>query len=821
MTAGPAPASERRPASPRDGDGHGDGHGRGDGDTDGRSASAAAHRRRRDPGIRLDCHAESGIRHVGIVFVHGIGTQEAGETLLDWGGAIIGALLDVRVGHQASADPVIDVQLDPGPGESRYIELQLPPVLIGGTPVPEQHWVMTEAWWAQRVRPPSFGQMAEWLGPRGSIRRIVMALLPNVAQHDPRLRPAVERHPLRRNAETGDPEEDVEHGPPVGHSRIPSEGIRQLWRSPASFYFQAVSALVLLLYGVLRSVEKLLPIGPLKDGALTRPIDTFMLDWFGDVYVLLGDPAQAASIRSRLVDALSDLAAVECQEVTVVAHSGGAMVSHMTLADDSTQDLQVDRLVTLGEALNLGWRLTAGEDGRRREDAEVQYERLYRSLMRRRPKLSWHDFWASKDPAPVGVLQIPRTADSSDPANREEGLDRIESHAVWNRLSLGDDHGSYWENDEEFLLPMLRLLENRPADTALFGDERDDEVRSNHRRRRLSILSLWRQTTMLAPLGAVLAAYLAGTGFLERAGDAVARLWSVVPGNEAITGPLNWVRGLALQDTFVGRFVAETGVWVIGAALAAATIYAVISPPERSIPWATARGWRRWIGTFLEVAPLAVGLLLLLALVAAIGRFLGGSTVEARDAGGVLVRVVGGVLAVVGIIWLVIGRPVGGQGDLRGWRSVAVDLFDFGSTIVVLSIAAILVAAPFVALAVFEQAGRLVLGIATVVVLFSVLGRIGAWRWRVWDARERVAARRRRPYPGVERVLLQVGLLAATLTALVIGVVANADPWLLAALGLGIATVLLGVSVDVVDAARLEQHRPSDAFMRGSRNLRA
>ena len=63
--------------------------------------------------------------------------------------------------------------------------------------VPEQHWVMTEAWWAERVRPPAFGDMAEWLGPRGAIRRIVGAMLPRRRnEHDPRLRPAVQVEPL-------------------------------------------------------------------------------------------------------------------------------------------------------------------------------------------------------------------------------------------------------------------------------------------------------------------------------------------------------------------------------------------------------------------------------------------------------------------------------------------------------------------------------------------------------------------------------------------------------------------------------------------------
>ena len=77
----------------------------------------ALRRRAHNPGFVLDCGADISVRHVGIVFVHGIGSQNAGETLLDWGGKIISLLLDTRVADHASGDPVIACELDPGPSE--------------------------------------------------------------------------------------------------------------------------------------------------------------------------------------------------------------------------------------------------------------------------------------------------------------------------------------------------------------------------------------------------------------------------------------------------------------------------------------------------------------------------------------------------------------------------------------------------------------------------------------------------------------------------------------------------------------------------------
>ena len=41
----------------------------------------------------------------------------------------------------------------------------------------------------------------------------------------------------------------------------------------------------------------------------------------------------------------------------MVAHSGGAIVSFTTLCDPAFMDLEVDKLVTLGEGLALAWRI--------------------------------------------------------------------------------------------------------------------------------------------------------------------------------------------------------------------------------------------------------------------------------------------------------------------------------------------------------------------------------------------------------------------------------------------------------------------------------
>lgn len=763
-------------------------------------------RRKHVPGFELDCRTGAEVRHVGIVFVHGIGDQEPGETLLDWGGAIAGLLLDVRLAEETAADPVISSDLDPVPSKSRFIELQLPGFPSDGPTAIEEHWVMTEAWWAQRVRPPPFGKMAEWLGPRGAIRRIVLAMLPHEKKHDPRRRPDAVPYTMRRSAESDkkDAEEAAEQGNIVGQlldelrtrqTRPVFGGFFKLGKISAGLYLQAISGLLLVLYGALRSIEKLVPIGPIRNGALTRPIDRFMLDWFGDVYVLLDDPPQAASVRGRLVDALRDLKAARCETIAIVAHSGGAIVSYMTLADPAIRDITVHRLITLGEGLNLAWRLI-GEENDPDQVTIHRYERLYSNVFERWPELQWDDFWASEDPAPVGVLN-PRGGTLDDIP-----LDRITSHSIWNRLAVGQDHGSYWDNDEEFLVPLVRLLTKKVPENVFKAPDP-----SNRRRRRLSILSVGRQLSLVAPTAAIMTAYAVGSPFLQRASDAVADAWSAIPGAELFNAPFNALRAFELQKQSPWFVLADAGNWIIVGLLAAITLFALVPPIQRPVPWGR-DGDKRWIHHLLELGPWIVAVLVMVATLRAGIRLAEQLTQPGVQIFVVLIGFITEVAMISLVVVAVLGKPFTydkNRTHPKFWDAVEVSL-----TILVLLLATFIAVAPFFSILAYPETGRVVLGCITVFAAFRVLGRIGIWRWNVWDGRERAALRAgETKYPPLARVKIQFSLLIATTAVLFVAIVANSVELLgLAGLGASIS-VLLGVSVDVFSAARQER-RPSD-----------
>jgi len=747
------------------------------------------------PAIDLPLCRDRRVRHVGVVFVHGIGSQAQGEILRDWGGAIARVLIDFRVAAGTNGDPVLATQLDPTEPGRIFVELQLPETTDpSGEKISEEHWLLTEAWWAHEITPPTFGQMAQWLGPDGAVPRIVRTIIPRSRTgSDPRALPSSPEP-------EGVPLPDVV-GRPSGERRGQALGARARravtgWRrapmthtrdwlvqAGAWAYLQAFSALLLLLYGTLRSIETLIPIGPLASGALTRPIDRFVLEWFGDVFVLLGVPTQATSVRGRLSRAISDLGDAGSDEIVVIAHSGGAIVSWMTLADASTRDLRVDHLVTIGEGLNLGWNITSGSGTEVDRDAMLErarrrFERLYAPMTKIRRKLRWTDYWASRDPAPSGPLQPP------DPELRP-AVGRFTSMPVWNLLSFREDHGAYWENDEEFIIPLLRRLEGSgPGDASYFGDDTQHDRRSNRRRRRISVLSVWRQLGLMAPTAAIITSFVAGTGLIPRIGDAIANAWSVVPGSQIVTAPIDAVRSLELERIGPIDTLAEIGVWVVAGLIAIAAGYALISPPERSTPWSTAVSrparliaWLVRHGQLLAAAPIAVLIL------TAFGRFAGGATPA-------------GLAAVAdAVVWILVGVAVVAGAFLASQRWLVIRI---AATVVVLALGSYAVLAPFAAILIFPAVGAMVLGSIGVLVGFAILVRIGTWRWTAWDLRERSAARARVPeYQPIGLVAMQCVVLLVSIGLFFVAVSFDLGP----VAGLGVAltalAVLVGIAIDV------------------------
>ncbi|MBI3751493.1 MAG: hypothetical protein HY263_07545, partial [Chloroflexi bacterium] len=330
----------------------------------------------------------------------------------------------------------------------------------------------------------------------------------------------------------------------------------------------ALGSLLLLIYAPFR----LIPIQAIRDAAVLKSVDNVLTTWFGDLPDVLDDPVQAANVRARLAESIDRLATQQrCGSIAIVAHSGGAIVSYTTLLDpayrsDDVKPLEVQRLITIGQGLALGWRLhETGKPG-----APVLPDRLTGDLAAARPGLRWTDVWASYDPAPAGPIVPPAGVT----------LPTIDSRPVTNRMSILEDHGAYWENDEGFLVPLLRALDEirgDPDDSRFFRSSVERAVRIERRRQRVGALALWRWVAVLGAAVPIVASSLAWaiTGNVVPGpaglGVRIGTWFEGVPLHEIVTGPLAFLSGVADWPSWLGAL----GQWLVGTA-AIALVFLVL-----------------------------------------------------------------------------------------------------------------------------------------------------------------------------------------------------------------------------------------------------
>ena len=522
---------------------------------------------------------------IGLVLVHGIGTQQPGETFLDWSAPIVRVLTAWRLDHGLPPDPVVRSQFSFSGASQPYLELDLPAI----DEHPARRIVVTEAWWAAQIRPPTLGAAAAYVrhGLPAILRGIRDSYSVRNQLWEARLTAEVSR------AEAGGRADD----PAIRELRQRGrwawvdvlDRVQRFLSILAYVPALLLGTLALLLYVPLR----LIPIAAIQDAAVLRSVDNFLTTWFGDLPDLLDDPIQAANVRARLAESVDRLRTQEgCGSIVIVAHSGGAIVSFTTLLDpaflgDEVEPREVQRLITIGQGLALGWRLDrTGQPG-----STPLPDRLTGNLRTLRPDLRWTDVWSSYDPAPAGPIV--------EPPGGSVVLPDIDSRPVTNRMSVLEDHGAYWDNDEGFLVPLVRYLDQArgdPEGSRFFRSSAGRALRIERRRQRVGVLALWR---WIAALGAVvpilastIAALLTGGGVPGPAavGRDLGAFFETVPFHELITAPLAFLAGLADWPAGFGPL----GQWLVGS-VAIAILFVAIG-------WVGVQVWNGWDGREREIA---------------------------------------------------------------------------------------------------------------------------------------------------------------------------------------------------------------------------
>jgi hypothetical protein len=535
------------------------------------------------------------VRPTGVIFVHGIGMQPARETLLNWASPIVEMLAEWSREHdelsqaenQFGEDPVEDagVECDDDCDERAWVRLRIPRT---DDAHPATSWLLTEAHWAGQVRAPSFGQSLRYLSSHIAtiIEGIAEGYGPRETSRKARLDMLIDAEPEPRSERIKAEIDEVRRSESLRWRWI--DRLDSVWQPRAVRWLlkrvgTLTTLIVLAIYAPLRSI----PIKAIRERAELATLDAQLVGAFGDLPVLLDDPVQAAIVRSRLADAIRWVRARGCEDVVLVAHSGGAIVSFATLLDDAYHDLPVAKLMTLGQGLSLGWRLK-GTTGPLLAGNQIRGD-----LGETRPGLRWVDFWATYDPAPGGQLRpipgaplvaVERVADNQPPSPIQ-----VESRPVTNYMHLGLDHDGYWRNDEGFLVPLIRHIDDPRGDgrgSRFYPSALERAVRIERRRRRVGLLLGWRWLSLAA---GALAVFLAAFGpltpgsSLATAGDAVAGVWSRIPAHELISGPIDGIGsviGILLASVGldgVNGWLTWVGPQLLGAMVPILAVFAVYS----------------------------------------------------------------------------------------------------------------------------------------------------------------------------------------------------------------------------------------------------
>ena len=749
---------------------------------------------------------DEAVGHVGVVFVHGVGFQDAGQTFVD---SVAPLIRLIREAGYPQYNPLPDPVIRGGSiaGTSLpFAEIAVPTVELDGA----QHWILTEAWWASSFRPPNLATMLRWLGVEGGIARAARRL---------RWRPPVSQGPRTGGVSVW--------------AGMWSEGV----------LLTAVGSLLLVGYAALRAVFTLLPIASLRSLTIGG-IDRFMTGWAGDMCVMIQDEAQAGMIRARIAESIKALVGMGCTRVVIAAHSGGVVASYMTLADPANAELPVSRFITFGQGLSVAWRLFDISAATGSERARNVGTLLAHPLP---DQVEWTDYFATDDPVPAGPIWAvdgPPTDNPPPEACRPvSGQSRDWSGTrISNRWELPRDHGEYFANDEQFLLPVARAIYEtaRPPDKIPLMKASESKHRASMRReQRVRVLHMWRLLTMGA---AVLALFLSVAVGLIRAWaghleplyqpvkpvvDALVTIWNqfgisklFAPADPAQEAPL-WqlsALGFMLWPAILGvvvwtlapRWNDWRAAWpatsrhisivtgaVSGVLLVAMTIALLIGIPGL-------------VGVGLQTTPIwhndvfqQVFRYRILEPVSEVGGPITGSLV-------MNLAITASVVAIAALIGLALWCLYRG---LRGWT--------LGSAVLVVcfeSLAVIALSSMVWALLVSHGFRVHAAGWLVIFIVAKLVQSIGVWRWNSWDEQERVEARSRWRDGSMRRRMgraYDAFVFIALTTSLVVGAIALSVRPISEALFLGgglVALGLLSVAVGVGVAQDTINYR---SFARG------
>lgn len=519
----------------------------------------------------------------GVLFVHGIGEQKRGDTLIDFAEPVIHWLRDAakirrriresnedskqRSGDTIEESPAVlidSVYLSPtDDGVPAHFEM-----LTNDHQGGNDCWIVAESWWANRFRRPSFGSLARWLLGIGAWM---------IFSH---------------------------YGKLIRTWRGRLRYVVALRYIPESICVAIVAQLLVLILAVF-AVMPFIRFRDYLSAVLLKLTGTL-----GDCYLYTHSPVQKAAAVGRVRDDLSWILK-RCEKAVVVAHSQGAAVAHEVVASQASPKLR--GFVTLGSGLGklTEVSLLDERDGimlRRYAQYGLpllpvmlflprvssyfyadspwfmlglpfalvyvclpplmlvavfyysfvgwdRYRKKLKQLRLSNANCKWTDIYSSRDPVSNGPL-------GTDDELAVLGIDSVR---VVNQNSVLRDHTMYWKNMDEFIPTVLKSIDNVLESRLVILDDQALERGAIKRQQRIW-LRLGATLTLVATIG------LAAVKDWRQVRQAITDMGSHVP----VFGNLLDVVGAFVAN--MGRFWggSQSDVRNLGAVVVAGAIFATV-----------------------------------------------------------------------------------------------------------------------------------------------------------------------------------------------------------------------------------------------------
>jgi hypothetical protein len=521
---------------------------------------------------------------LGVLFVHGIGSQKRGQTLRAFGGPLHAWLEEWLAGSCGPADhssvTLTGTVLHSREAEPAHTVIHPERTLADGRRT-ESTWLLAESWWAEEFPTPSFQALAIWslaVGPWIAQRYFNLRFIRGTS-----LRQGLEyeQRTLRTRVTT------------LVAAQTDTQVIARAVSFLLAYVFvparRLLAALLALACGFLAqlAIALLLVIGvfpPLR--RIVARAQRAMAESVGDSYALVSDPLAFDAMVTRVDTDLSWLSE-RCERVAVVAHSQGAVIARAVVERREQKDVSL--FVTYGAGLvklevlrrlraapgraatAFACRLAGGAAivGAAVWGASPMALRIALAFLglalvafaarvgaMEQPSLAagaldlpqlgaglrWLDLYASSDPVPEGALRPLRLG--------------LSSQQIKNRCSTFSDHTTYWRNAEDFVsrvcAELARVAGWREFDRLTRNDDAVLRDARTARDARTDWLVVARASTIVALVAAPIGFWHRG---LQAVADAVNSAVDGVPGAERIARATDYLAANRFAAPAVGALV--------------------------------------------------------------------------------------------------------------------------------------------------------------------------------------------------------------------------------------------------------------------------